>query len=167
VFHSQARNRNAVLVYCLTFATNVSNTEDEADALIRHAGYTVVRRLSDMVALVPSCLPINCEVGEAFFYATFSLMTQVMATYGQGFIVSSKTVNHFTQATYMPEHRARKIAIVGCCWMTCVRAGGMSRENFYESDWIKQQRQQREEPTQPHRATVVIAHPDYQCPTAP
>src|SRR5581483_3356262 len=31
-----------------TFATNVSSTEHEADALIRHAGYSAVRRLSDM-----------------------------------------------------------------------------------------------------------------------
>ncbi|MCX6045907.1 MAG: GNAT family N-acetyltransferase [Chloroflexi bacterium] len=32
-----------------TFATNVSSTEIEADALIRHADYVAVRRLSDMV----------------------------------------------------------------------------------------------------------------------
>jgi mycothiol synthase len=32
-----------------TFATNVSSTELEADALMRHAGYVAVRRLSDMV----------------------------------------------------------------------------------------------------------------------
>ncbi len=42
-----------------TFATNVSSTEYEADALIRHAGYTAVRRLSDMAAVIPSHLPIN------------------------------------------------------------------------------------------------------------
>lgn len=32
-----------------TFATNVSSTEREADALIQHEGYVAVRRLSDMV----------------------------------------------------------------------------------------------------------------------
>jgi hypothetical protein len=32
-----------------TFATNVSGTEHEADALIRQAGYTDVRRLTDML----------------------------------------------------------------------------------------------------------------------
>jgi mycothiol synthase len=42
-----------------TFATNVSSTEHEADALIRHAGYTAVRRLSDMAATVPPHLPIS------------------------------------------------------------------------------------------------------------
>jgi mycothiol synthase len=42
-----------------TFATNVSSTEHEADALIRHAGYTAVRRLSDMAAAVPPHLPIS------------------------------------------------------------------------------------------------------------
>jgi mycothiol synthase len=41
-----------------TFATNVSSTEHEADALIRHAGYSAVRRLSDMAAslVVPPAL---------------------------------------------------------------------------------------------------------------
>jgi mycothiol synthase len=42
-----------------TFATNVSSTEYEADALIRHAGYTAVRRLSDMAVALPPHLPIN------------------------------------------------------------------------------------------------------------
>ncbi len=40
----------------VTFATNVSSTEREADALIQHEGYVAVRRLSDMVLepLTPS-----------------------------------------------------------------------------------------------------------------
>lgn len=33
----------------ITFATNVSSTEREADALMRHEGYSAVRRLSDML----------------------------------------------------------------------------------------------------------------------
>jgi ribosomal protein S18 acetylase RimI-like enzyme len=41
-----------------TFATNVSTTEHEADALIRHAGYTDVRRLTDMAAVISSQLTI-------------------------------------------------------------------------------------------------------------
>lgn len=45
-----------------TFATNVSSTEREADALMRHEGYVGVRRLTDMVLeptafTVPSALP--------------------------------------------------------------------------------------------------------------
>ena len=69
-------------------------------------------------------------------------MTQVMATHDQSFIVSSKTINHFTQVTYMSEHRAPKDRD---CWLLLddIREGrGISRENFYESDWVKQQRQQ-------------------------
>ena len=42
-----------------TFATNVSSTEDQADALIRHAGYTVVRRLSDMAAVISTPLAVR------------------------------------------------------------------------------------------------------------
>jgi mycothiol synthase len=49
-----------------TFATNVSSTELEADALIRHAGYTAVRRLSDMALAIPPhmtlrSLPLGVE----------------------------------------------------------------------------------------------------------
>jgi hypothetical protein len=96
------------------------------------------RRVVETVGLSPA---YRFGVGEAFFYDTFSLMTQVMATHNQAFIVSAKTINHFTQATYMPEHRAHKDRD---CWLLLddLRAGrGMSRENFYESDWVKQQHQ--------------------------
>ncbi|MFN8440285.1 MAG: GNAT family N-acetyltransferase [Caldilineaceae bacterium] len=41
----------------MTFATNVSSTEREADQLIQHAGYTAVRRLSDMVLTPLTQLP--------------------------------------------------------------------------------------------------------------
>lgn len=49
-----------------TFATNVSSTEREADALMRREGYVAVRRLSDMVLeptafAVPSELPAGVE----------------------------------------------------------------------------------------------------------
>jgi mycothiol synthase len=42
-----------------TFATNVSSTEYEADALMRQAGYTAVRRLSDMAAAAPAHLALT------------------------------------------------------------------------------------------------------------
>ncbi len=48
-----------------TFATNVSSTEREADALMQHEGYVAVRRLSDMVLepLIPSpAVPLPPEV---------------------------------------------------------------------------------------------------------
>ncbi|MBA3943835.1 MAG: GNAT family N-acetyltransferase [Herpetosiphonaceae bacterium] len=44
-----------------TFATNVSSTEQEADALIRAAGYAAVRRLSDMI-LTPIPLDLRHEL---------------------------------------------------------------------------------------------------------
>ncbi len=79
-------------------------------------------------------------VGEVFFYDTFSLMTHVMATHGQQFMVSSKTINHFTQTTYRPAERAPKDH--DCLLLLEeLRAGrGMNREQFYESDWVRQQR---------------------------
>jgi len=103
------------------------------------ANTPLFRRVVETVGLTPA---YRFGVSEAFFYDTFSLMTQVMATHGQPFIVSAKTINHFTQATYMPEHRDAKDRD---CWLLLddLRAGrGMSQENFYESDWVKQQRQQ-------------------------
>jgi mycothiol synthase len=42
-----------------TFATNVSSTELEADALIQQAGYTAVRRLSDMAMAIPPHLTLH------------------------------------------------------------------------------------------------------------
>jgi hypothetical protein len=85
---------------------------------------------------------IRLHVGRAIYYDTFSAMTHVMQTHRQRFIVSAKTVKHFTQATYLSEHRAPKDRD---CWLMLndLRAGrGMQRDIFYESDWVKQQRQQ-------------------------
>jgi hypothetical protein len=103
------------------------------------ANTPVFRRVVETVGLAPAR---RFGVGQVFFYDTFSLMTQVMATHEQAFIVSAKTINHFTQATYMPEHRAGKDHD---CWLLLddLRAGrGMNRANFYESEWVRQQRQQ-------------------------
>lgn len=103
------------------------------------ANTRVFRSVVETIGLTPAR---RFGVDRVFFYDTFSLMTQVMATHEQSFIVSSKTINHFTQATYMPEHRATKDRD---CWLLLddLRTGrGMSRANFYESDWVKQQRQQ-------------------------
>jgi hypothetical protein len=103
------------------------------------ANTPVFRRVVETVGLAPAR---RFGVGQVFFYDTFSLMTQVMATHEQAFIVSAKTISHFTQATYMPEHRAGKDQD---CWLLLddLRAGrGMNRANFYESDWVRQQRQQ-------------------------
>ncbi len=48
---------------------------------------------------------ISFRVGKVTYYDTFGLMTQVMATHLQQFIVSSKMVNHFTQTTYLDAQR--------------------------------------------------------------
>ena len=103
------------------------------------ANTPVFRRVVETVGLSPA---YGFRVGEVLFYDTFSLMTEVMASHDQHFIISSKTINHFTQTAYMPEHRPPKDRD---CWLLLdeLRAGrGMGRENFYESDWVKQQRQQ-------------------------
>jgi hypothetical protein len=80
-------------------------------------------------------------VGEARWYDTFSLMTHMMATHGLRFIVSSKTVNHFTETVYRPELRAPKDR--DCLKMLKeLREGrGMALENFRLSDWVKQNRE--------------------------
>jgi ribosomal protein S18 acetylase RimI-like enzyme len=62
-----------------TFATNVSSTEVEAHALIREAGYRVVRRLSDMAATVAPDAPLPAlphevelrPVGSAHHHAIY------------------------------------------------------------------------------------------------
>lgn len=60
----------------------------------------------DIVGAVGLSQAISFRVGEVVYYDTFGLMTQVMATHGQQFAVSSKTVNHFTQTTYLNKERA-------------------------------------------------------------
>lgn len=106
------------------------------------ANTPLFRQVVDRIGLTPA---YRFGREQVYFYDTFSFMTQVMATHGQSFRVSAKTVNHFTQASYMPEHREAKDRD---CMLLLeeLRAGrGMSRVNFYESDWVKQQRQQHPE----------------------
>jgi hypothetical protein len=81
--------------------------------------------------------------GEAIHEDTFSLMTLVMATNGLRFVVSSKTVNHFTETAYRPELRAKKD--IDCLKMLKeLRAGrGMELDLFRESDWKKTERGER------------------------
>jgi hypothetical protein len=61
-----------------------------------------------------------------------------MATHAQTFIVSSKSVNHFTQASYLSEHRAPKDR--DCLLLLDELRNGrrMEHSNFYESEWVKQ-----------------------------
>jgi hypothetical protein len=74
---------------------------------------------------------IRFGVGEVVYHDTFSLMTHVMATHGQEFIVSAKTVNHFTQTTYLAAERLprdRDCALL----LDELRAGrGMKLANFF------------------------------------
>ena len=96
------------------------------------------RRVVGAFGLNPA---ISFGAGEARHYDTFGLMTHVMATHGFRFIVSSKTVNHFTETVYRPELRMPKDR--DCLKMLReLQAGrGMELENFYLSDWVKQKRQ--------------------------
>jgi hypothetical protein len=97
------------------------------------------RRVVETLGLAPA---YRFGVESVAFHDTFSLMTQVMATHGQPFIVSSKTIQHFTQAAYMPEHRAVKDRDCGLL-LNELRAGrGATHPSFIESEWVRQQRQQ-------------------------
>jgi hypothetical protein len=76
---------------------------------------------------------IRFGVGEVFYHDTFSLMTHVMATHGQQFIVSARTVNHFTQTTYLSAERPprdRDCALL----LDELRAGrGMELKEFFRA----------------------------------
>jgi hypothetical protein len=93
------------------------------------------RRVVEMIGLTPA---LQFQPDRATYYDTLGLLTQVMATHGQRFIVSSKTVNHFTETVHRPELRAPKDH--DCLRMLDeLRAGrGMALEIFYESEWVKQ-----------------------------
>ncbi len=101
------------------------------------ANTPIFQKVVDTVGLNPA---ISFGAGEAGHYDTFGLMTHVMATHGFHFIVSSKTIHHFTQAAYVPELRAPKDR--DCLKMLGeLRSGrGMGMETFYLSDWVKQNR---------------------------
>jgi len=91
------------------------------------ANTPLFRRAVEAVGLSQA---IRFGVGEVTYHDTFSLMTHVMATHGQEFIVSSKTVNHFSQTTYLSTERPprdRDCALL----LAELRAGrGMQLKNF-------------------------------------
>lgn len=62
----------------------------------------------ELVRTVGLSQAIRFGVGEVVYHDTFSLMSQVMATHGQRFTISSKTVNHFTQTTYLEADRGNR-----------------------------------------------------------
>ena len=119
-----------------TYVTSITPRCSPVCSLIKNT--PLFRRVVEIIGFTPIR---RLHFDRELYYDTFGLMTSVMQTHQQRFIVSSKTINHFTQATYMPEHRAPKdrdcLLLLGD-----LRAGrGMGRANFYESDWVKQQRQ--------------------------
>jgi hypothetical protein len=95
------------------------------------------RRVVQTVGLTPA---LRFHPGAADYFDTFSLMTHAMAACGNEFIISSKTVNHFTQAAYMTEHRAPKDRDCLLLLDDLRNGRGMVRENFFESDWVRQPR---------------------------
>jgi hypothetical protein len=90
------------------------------------------RKVVEAVGLGPAT---RFGVGRAFHNDTFGLMTNVMATHGLGFIVSARSVNHFTETSYKPQRRGGRDS--ACARMLAeLRAGrGMSLDLFRESDW--------------------------------
>lgn len=62
----------------------------------------------EIVATVGLSQAIRFGIGEVVYHDTFSLMTTVMATHGQSFVVATATVNHFTQTTYLSDDRTRR-----------------------------------------------------------
>jgi hypothetical protein len=101
------------------------------------ANTPLFRTVVDAVGLAPAR---RLGVDTIAFYDTFGLMTAVLRTHHQDFIVSRRTVNHFTQTAYVPEHRGGKdrdcLTLLGD-----LRAGlGMGRPIFVESEWARQQR---------------------------
>ena len=95
------------------------------------ANTPLFRRVVDTVGLSQT---IRFGVGEVVYHDTFSLMTQVMATHGQEFIVSSKTVNHFGQTTYLSSERPPRDR--DCAFLLEeLRAGrGLTSRRFFSSD---------------------------------
>lgn len=92
------------------------------------ANTPLFRRLVEKVGLSQA---IRFGVGEVFYHDTFSLLAHVMATHGQAFLVSSKTVNHFGQTTY---HSAERPPRDRDCSLLLeeLRAGrGMALKNFF------------------------------------
>ena len=66
------------------------------------ANTPLFRRVVETVGLGQA---IRFGVGEVVYHYTFSLMTHIMGTHGQEFLVSSKRVNHFGQTTYLSSER--------------------------------------------------------------
>lgn len=101
------------------------------------ANSQVFQKVVATVGLSPA---IRFAPGEAEHYDTFGLMTHVMASHDLQFMVSAKTVYHFTETAYRPELRAVKDR--DCLTMlSALRSGrGMELETFYLSDWVKQNR---------------------------
>jgi hypothetical protein len=99
------------------------------------ANTPVFRRAVETIGLGRA---IAFEVAAARWYDTMALLTQVMATHQLGFVVSSKTVNHFTMTGYQEE--ARPLKDRDCLTMLAeLRAErGMGAAFFRESFWNQQ-----------------------------
>lgn len=95
------------------------------------------REVVAMIGLTPALI---LAVDTATYFDTFGLMTRVMATHNQQFMVSSAVVNHFTQTTYQLEFRSLRDQ--ACLEMLArLRSGhGFDLPIFYESEWVRQQR---------------------------
>ena len=95
------------------------------------------RDIVTMIGLTPALI---LAVDTATYFDTFGLMTRVMATHHQQFMVSSAAINHFTETTYQTEFRSPRDQ--ACLEMLArLRSGhGLDLPIFYESEWVRQQR---------------------------
>jgi len=115
------------------YETHIGRRCSPVCALVRNIAifHTVVEK----VGLTPA---IRFGPREAIHCDTFSLMTNVMATHGYDFMVSSKRVNHFTETGYRSELRAIKDRDCQKMLQEIYAGKGMEQELFWQSDWKKQ-----------------------------
>lgn len=116
--------RKRIAARCSPVCTLIANTPQ-------------VRNVVTTVGMSPL---IRFEVGAYTYYDTFGMLTQVMHTHRQRFIVSATTINHFTESAHRPDLRAPKDR--DCLLMLDhLRAGGgLTLDSFFVSEWVRQQR---------------------------
>jgi hypothetical protein len=66
------------------------------------------RNVTQTIGFLPAVLMDTRAPGQtiATYHDTFALLTKVMATHGQRFIVSSRTIRHFTNIIWAPQWRS-------------------------------------------------------------
>lgn len=115
------------------YATHIGKRCSPVCALVKNL--SLFHQVVERMGLAPA---IGLGPGEAVHYDTFSLMTNVMATHGYDFMISSKRVNHFTETGYQPERRAVKDRDCHKMLRELHAGHGTEQELFWQSNWKKQ-----------------------------